>query len=207
MLFLAGIGAIVWRWRHLATLEARSLLAMCAVASLLGPVLLGLTFANSPVELRYLAFAAPFIALLLAAAMPQWLRHVTLTVQAVALAGLMTRPETMQPARVTAQAAAPFLDAGLVLLPRGNDGVGIVGAFANEVPDPTRILLIGPDASPQQIRTQIAQFSHVVLAMLAQDASSRATLPVMRAALADPCWREVAEGINVLAFDRVCVER
>jgi hypothetical protein len=77
-------------------------------------------FANSPIELRYLAFATPFIALLLAAAMPRWLRRVTLAVQAIALVGLMTRPETMQPARATAQAAAPFLGDSVVLLPRGN---------------------------------------------------------------------------------------
>jgi hypothetical protein len=43
--------------------------------------------------------------------------------------------------------------------------------------------------------------------MLAQDATSRVTVPVMRAALADPCWRLDAEGFNVLAFDRICVER
>jgi len=180
---------------------------MCAGAALLGPMLLGLIFANSPIELRYLAFATPFIALLMASAMPRWLRYTTLCVQATALVGLMTRPETMQPARITAQAATPFLSGSAVLLPRGNDGVGIVGAFANEVPGSTRILVVTPDASPQQIRAQVAQFSHVVLAMLAQDASSRATLPVMRAALADPCWVSVAERLNVLAFDRLCDDR
>ena len=134
MLFLGGIGAIIRHWRHIATPEARSLLAMCAVASLLGPLLLGVMFANSPIELRYLAFATPFFALLLAAAMPRWLRYATLAVQAIALVGLMTRPETMQPARAAAQAATPFLGDGVVLLPRGNDGVGIVGAFANRSP-------------------------------------------------------------------------
>lgn len=206
-LFLAGIGAIAWRWRHLATREARSLLAMCAGASLLGPLLLGLIFANSPIELRYLAFATPFIALLLAAALPRWLRYATLAVQAIALLGLMTRSETMQPARATAQAAAQFLGEGVILLPRGNDGVGIVGAFANEVANSSRILIIAPDATPRQIRSEIAELPRVVLAMLAQDAASRVTVPVMRAALADPCWRLDAEGFNVLAFDRICVER
>jgi hypothetical protein len=206
-LSLVGIGALVWRWQYIATSEARSLLTMCAVAPLLGPLLLGLMFANSPIELRYLAFATPFIALLLAATMPRWLRHLTLAVQAVALVGLMTRQETMQPARAAAQAAVPFVDDGVVLLPRGNDGVGIVGAFADEVPDATGILIIAPDTSPQQIRAQAARFSRVVLAMLTQDASSRATVPVMRAALADPCWRPIAEGFEMLAFDRVCAER
>ncbi len=207
VLFLAGIGAIVCGWRQLATPESRSLLAICAVTSLLGPLLLGIVFANSPIELRYLAFATPFIALLLAAALPRWLRYATLAIQAIALIGLTTRAETMQPARATAQAAAQFLGEGIVLLPRGNDGIGIVGAFANEVADSTRILIIAPDEAPQQIRSKIAQPSRVVLAMLAQDAASRAALPVMRAALADPCWRQVAAGVNVLAFDRVCPER
>lgn len=204
MLFLTGIGAIVWRWRHLATPEARSLLALCVIASLLGPLMLGLVFANSPIELRYLTFGTPFIALLLAAALPRWLRHVTLAAQAMALIGLMIRPETMQPARATALAAAPFVGDGVVLLPRGNDGVGIVGAFANEVSGSSHILIVAPDASPKQIRAAVVQFSHVVLAMLAQDDASRATLPVMRAALADPCWRAAAEGLHVLVFRRVC---
>jgi hypothetical protein len=207
VLFLAGVGAIVWRWRHLATPAARSLLAMCGAAALLGPILLGLIFASSPIELRYLAFATPFIALLLAAAMPQWLRYATLVVQATALVGLMARPETMQPAQLTAQAAMPFFGDGVVLLPRGNDGAGIVGAFANEVPGSTRILIVAPDASPQHIRAEVAPFSHVVLAMLAQDTASRATLPVMRAALADPCWQLVAERLNMLAFARLCGNR
>jgi hypothetical protein len=87
------------------------------------------------------------------------------------------------------------------------DSVGIVGAFANEVPASSHILIVAPDASPQQIRAEVLRFSRVVLAMLAQDASSRATVPLMRAALADPCWRPVAEGFNVLAFDRLCVEQ
>ena len=180
---------------------------MCAGASLLGPLLLGLIFANSPIELRYLALATPFIALLLAAALPRWLRYAILAVQAIALLGLMTRSETMQPARATAQAAAQFLGEGVILLPRGNDGVGIVGAFANEVANSSRILIIAPDATPRQIRSKIAELPRVVLAMLAQDAASRVTVPVMRAALADPCWRLDGEGFNVLAFDRVCVER
>jgi hypothetical protein len=44
------------------------------------------------------------------------------------------------------------------------------------------------------------------LALLGQDAASRATLPIMREAFADPCWRLADEGFNVLAFDRICGE-
>ena len=64
--------------------------------------------------------------------------------QAAGLAGLMTRPETMQPARATAAAASRLAPGGLVLLPRGNDGVGIVGAFAIESPPAQRLLVVDP---------------------------------------------------------------
>ena len=66
----------------------------------------------------------------------------------------MTRPETMQPARATAVAAASLVDGGVVLLPHGNDGVGIVGAFAIESPPTLRLLVIDHDESPAEIRAR-----------------------------------------------------
>ena len=198
------IALIVRRWRHIATPETRLLLAMAAAAPPVGLLLLGVVFDNTPIELRYLAFATPFIGLLLAAALPRHVRHAVLAIQAIALLGLMTRPETMQPARATAIAAASLVGDGVVLLPHGNDGVGIVGAFAVEAPPALRLLVIGRDASPAQIRARASGYPRVVLALLGQDAASRATLPVMRQAFADPCWRAAGEGFNVLAFDRVC---
>jgi hypothetical protein len=201
------MGAIACRWRSLAVPEARRLLAMCTIAPPVGLFLLGFAFGNNPVELRYLAFTTPFMALLLAAALPPWLRYATLAVQAMALIGLLTRAETMQPARATARAAASLVRDGAVLLPRGNDGVGIVGAFANEAPQAMRILIIAPDATPEQIRASAAPFSPVVLALLAQDGSSRATLPAMRAAFGGPCWRLVGEAFNVLAYEHTCAGR
>jgi hypothetical protein len=68
------------------------------------------------------------------------------------------------------------------------------------------VAIIAPDASPQQIRARAARFSPVVLALLAQDSSSRATVPLMRAAFADTCWRLVGEASNVRAYDQVCAE-
>ena len=56
------------------------------------------------------------------------------------------------------------------------------------------------------IRAQLTTHQRVVLALLGQDADSRAALPVMRQALADRCWRPAGEGFNVLAFERVCDE-
>jgi uncharacterized membrane protein len=204
---LAVLAVLTIQRRHrIATSEFRLLLALCAAAPPAGLMLLGLAFHNTPIELRYLAFATPFLALLLAAALPRFVRHIVLAIQAIALLGLMTRPETMQPARATAIAAASLMRNGVVLLPHGNDGVGIVGAFAVESPPTLRLLVIGQNETPAEIRTRASRYSRVVLALLGQDAVSRATLPAMREAFADPCWRPASEGFNVLAFDRICGE-
>jgi Dolichyl-phosphate-mannose-protein mannosyltransferase len=200
----ALIALIVRRWRHIATPEARLLFAMAAVAPPIGLLLLGFAFNNAPIELRYLAFATPFIGLLLAAAQPRPIRHAVLAIQAIALLGLMTRAETMQPARATAIAAASLAGDGVVLLPRGNDGVGIVGSFAVEAPPTLRLLVIDRDVSPPQIRARASGYPRATLAMLGQDEASRATLSAMRQAFADPCWRAAGGGFNVLAFDRIC---
>ncbi len=206
-LILAGLLAlVVRRWRHIATPDIRLLLAMAAAAPAVGLLLLGMAFDNTPIELRYLAFATPFVGLLLAAALPRSLCCAVLAVQAVALIGLMMQPETMQPARATAAAAAAIADGSVVLLPYGNDGVGIVGAFAIEAPPTMRLMLIRRDASASQIGARVRPFARVVLALLGQDADSRATLPVMRDAFAAPCWRAVGEGFNVIAFERICAE-
>jgi hypothetical protein len=205
LFLLILVAVVILRWRQIATPELR-LFAMAAVAPPLGLLLLGAAFDNTPIELRYLAFSTPFIGLLLAAALPRSLRHLTLAIQVLALAGLMLRPETMQPARATAIAAASLVQDGVVLLPRGNDGVGIVGAFAIEAPPAMRLLVIDRDSGEVQIRARADHFRRVVLALLAQDDASRATLAAMRQAFADPCWRTVGEGQNVLAFQRICGE-
>ena len=132
-LLIGLIVLIVWRWRRGAEPVRRALLAICAAAMPVGLLLLGLVFDNTPIELRYLAFATPFIGLLLAT-LPRSVCGVVLAIQAASIAGLMMRPETMQPARATAMAAAALAGDGVVLVPRGNDGVGIVGAFAIEAP-------------------------------------------------------------------------
>jgi len=120
----------------------------------------------------------------------------------------MTRPETMQPARATAAAAARLGAGGpmdsIVLLPRGNDGVGVVGAFAIESPPSQRLLVVDQGEPREEILARIGNTRRVVLALLAQDDASRATLPAMRAAVAGPCWRRIAGGFNVVAFDRIC---
>ncbi len=200
------VAVIILRWRRIATSETRVLLVMTAVAPPIGLLLLGVVFDNTPVELRYLAFATPFVGLLLAAALPHYARNAVLAIQAVALIGLMMRPETMQPARATAVAAASLVHNGVVLLPHGNDGVGIVGAFAVESPPTQRLLVIGREETPAEIRARASRYPRMALALLDQDAASRATLPIMLQAFADPCWRAAGAAFNVLAFDRDCGE-
>ena len=211
---MLGLLALTIRqWRQIATPAARLLFVMAAAAPPVGLLLLGFVFNNTPIELRYLACATPFIGLLLAgafAALPRAYGLICsgslLAIQALALIGLMTSAATMQPARATAAAAASLAPDGVVLLPRGNDGVGIVGAFAIEAPPTMRLLVIGRNESPAEIRARAAMFPRVVLALLDQDADSRATLPAMRQAFTDPCWRAAGEGFNVLVFEQICGE-
>jgi len=199
-------------WRRIAdSAGARRLFLAAALAPPAGLLALGAVFHNTPIELRYLSFADPFAALLLAgalASLPAIPRRTALalllTVQAASLLGLMTRPETMQPARATVAAAARLAAGGIVLLPRGNDGVGIVGAFAIEAPPALRLLVVARGETRSQILARIGAERRVTLALLAQDDDSRATVATLRAAFAVPCWRRTGEGFNVLAFEQVC---
>jgi 4-amino-4-deoxy-L-arabinose transferase-like glycosyltransferase len=206
------VGFVALRWHRVGTPRARTLLALGVMAPPAGLLLLGLVCNSTPIELRYLAFATPFAGLLIAGALASlprgWclgLGGALLAVQAGALLGLMTRQETMQPARATVAAAAALAEGGVVLLPRGNDGVGVVGAFLNEAPDRLRLLIAQPTDTQQQLDARISGADRVVLALIGVDAESRATSAMLRAGFAaDPCWRQAAIGFNVLAFDRIC---
>ncbi len=152
-LFLAGLWHVARR-RH----EQAGLFALLALATPLGLLLLGVVFNNSPIEIRYLGFAMPWVALLLAPALPRWLLALFLTVQAGAIAGLGLAPATMQPQARAAHLAARYAGA-LVLLPFGNDGVGVPGPFIAAAPDDMRILLIHPGAklpdNPDTVRVAL----------------------------------------------------
>ena len=65
-LLVALAGLMIRQWRSIAAPGPRLLLAMAAAAPPVGLLLLGLAFNNTPIELRYLAFATPFVGLLLA---------------------------------------------------------------------------------------------------------------------------------------------
>jgi hypothetical protein len=208
VLLVALAGLILVRGRRRTQPGGFSLLMLMAAATPAGLIALGLIFNNTPIELRYLAFSLPFIAILLAGALaggPAWLAAPTLAVQALAIAGLLLRPETMQPqARTAALAAATVGRGGLVLLPFGNDGVGVPGAFIASAPDWLRIRLVRRDDSAASLTAAAAGSRRVALAMLGLDADSRRTLPLMRAAFPVACWRTPAESATLLVLDRDC---
>jgi len=123
-------GLVTLRWRRIGAARPRVLLTLGVLAPPAGLLLLGLAFNSTPIELRYLAFATPFVGLLLAGALGSLKRRwclglggAVLAIQAVALVGLMTRQETMQPARATAVAATALAYAGVALPAGGSDSV------------------------------------------------------------------------------------
>ena len=206
------VGLVVWRWRAIGASESRLLLVLGAAAPPVGLVMLGLVFDTTPIELRYLSFATPFVGLLFAGMLGSLPRRAAWAVggglaclQVLAVAGLLTRSETMQPARSTAAAAAALAGSrGLVLLPRGNDGVGVVGPFLAESPDWLHVVLVRRGTPVRQIVATASAYPRVVLALLGVDADSRAVMPAMRAAFADACWHPAGAGFNSVAFERVC---
>jgi hypothetical protein len=189
------------------------LLFGASIATAAGLLLLGALFDNTPIELRYLSFGVPFIALLVAwATSPgpgfafgwkQTLRGAVAFAQIISILGLLFASATMQPGRATAKAAGRLSRNAVILLPRGNDGVGIVGAFGIEAAPEMPLLLVRPTDPPALLRAHTVGYRRVVLALVGQDRDSIASLPIMRAAFAGPDWRRVATGFNVEAYERL----
>jgi hypothetical protein len=203
LLLLALIARIVWRWRRVGTPRARIMFALAAPAPPIGLLVLGALFNNTPIEVRYLTFSTPFVGLLLAGVLGVRSATFLLAVQAASIVGLTVAPQTMQPARAAARAAAALVEDGVVLLPRGNDGVGVVGAFAIESPPALPLLLIRAADTPEQILGRIRSWHRVVLALLEQDTASRTASAAMRRALMTTAWRQVARGPNVEVYERI----
>ncbi len=142
-------------------------------------------FNNTPIEIRYLAFSMPYLALLFAAALPRPLLAVMLTVEFCAIIGLGFAPATMQPQGIEAQQAAA-LPGTLILLPFGNDGVGVPGPFISKLPDSARVELLRPGQMPD-----LAHVPNIVLVTIPADSASRAALAQVHAYLQNQkCFTE-----------------
>jgi hypothetical protein len=198
------VGVIVAKTR-----VTNQLVRAAAVAPAVGLLLLGAVFNTTPIELRYLAFGLPFVALSVVEALPigerarfpGWVTPVALllSLEFVSITGLLFSPLTMQPAQAAASAAARLAGAAVVLVPAGNDGVGIIGAFGIEAPPALPILLIRPD---DPISDRVAPYNRVGLALLAQDRDSTAAIAAARNIFTQPHWRRVENGSNFEVYER-----
>jgi hypothetical protein len=183
----------------LTTATKPALFTLTALATPIGLFLLGLIFNNTPIEVRYVSFSIPSLALILAT-LPKPLRNTLILLESLGTFGLAFAPSTMQPQALAArEAAALSTPATLTLIPYGNDGVGIPGPFIEAAPGALTIRLI---KSPPPL-TQLPP--HIILATITADDSSRATIAATLAALAaSPCWRRTATTPHTQAFQRIC---
>ncbi|WP_368417357.1 hypothetical protein [Falsiroseomonas sp.] len=189
------------------------------VAPSAGLLVLGAVFGTMPIELRYVAFAAPFAAALLAGAASGWRRRaprlavaafcLVLAVQAAGAAGMALHPATRQAYRDALAAVAPALGPdALLLVPLGNDGVGIVGAALAEAPRHQPILVLRLSEIPALPR-QVAPYARLVLLGIT-DRDGALQVAAARAALAeDPSWvernrpwRDARRGFEARILDR-----
>ncbi|MGG5823995.1 hypothetical protein [Falsiroseomonas sp. HW251] len=213
----AGL-AVALRWRAIGPTRWFWLAGFAAPS--LGLLLLAATAGAMAIELRYLAFAAPFAAALVAGAAAGWQRRaprlaplalgLLLAVQAAGVAGMALHPETRQGYRESLAAAAPSLPGGLLLVPIGNDGVGLVGAVLAEAPRDQPILLLR-EAEAATLPARVATWPRLVLLGL-HDRDGARQLAAARAALlgagwtvAATPWRDARRGfaVEVLAPRRL----
>jgi hypothetical protein len=177
------------------------LFAALALATPYGLILLGLIFNNTPIEIRYLAFSTPFFALALAGSLRGPLLFIVLAVEFSAILGLGLASATMQPqGRAAVEAGRPATPGTLVLVPFGNDGVGIPGPFIAAAPDDLQIELIRTGAVPD-LRGQ----SRIILADVEVDDASRAqTRELIMRMAANPCWRAITQPPLLRIYTRIC---
>ncbi|GGC36870.1 hypothetical protein GCM10011504_14020 [Siccirubricoccus deserti] len=202
LLLVAVALAMLWRWRGLGPLRWMWLAA--ALAPPLGLLVLGALFGTVPVELRYLVLGAPFFAVLGAATVQAWYREapraaawglgLVLAVQAAGTLGMVLHPATQQPFRAAVAALAPALrPPTLLLVPFGQDGVGIVGSLLRELP-PDQPILVLRTADAAAVPDRVAGACRLLLLGFGErDRASAAQVAAAAAALAAaPGWREDA---------------
>ena len=198
-----GLVLCVVRTRPLHAGPAIRLVVAASLATPIGLLLLGAVFNNTPIELRYFSFGLPFIALLVASSLRRchgraWLLPLVLSLQFASIAGLLS-PHTMQPYRAAATEAARLAADGIILLPRGNDGVGIVGAFGIEAPPTLPILLLRPGGpSPTESPVPPRRPGHCC----PRTATAPPPSPPPAACSTPPNWRRVAIGSNLEVYER-----
>jgi hypothetical protein len=110
----------------------------------------------------------------------------------------------MQPAARTARDAAALAGAGtLVLVPFGNDGVGIPGPFIAATPSSLMVQIVR--AAIPALPADSARFHRVIIANIEVDAASRALIPRLVALFtAAPCRTLQDSPADVIVFVNNC---
>lgn len=199
MLAAGAALAVAWRWRALG--PTRWLWLGGFAAPSVGLLALGAAFGTMPIELRYLSFAAPFAAVMLAGAARGWARRLPraapaafamlLAVQAAGVAGMALHPATRQAYRDALAALAPSLGPdALLLVPKGNDGVGLVGAVLAEAPRDQPILVLRLEEIPV-LRARAAPYARLVLLGITDRDGAVQVAAAREAIIADPRWVEL----------------
>jgi hypothetical protein len=124
-----------------------------------------------------------------------------LAVQLCGIIGLIFAHATMQPqARAARQIARLEMPKALILLPFGNDGVGVPGPFIAAAPGNFNIELIRPDTRPD-----LSKATSVILPLIRADGASSASISLILAGLqSDPCWAQRSSTPLFKSFIRTC---
>ncbi len=188
--------------------QPQGLFVLCAFATPIGLLVLGRVFDNLPIEIRYLTFVLPFFGLLAAGALADMkpLRNAIIAVQIASVIGLAVAPATMQKQQILARDLAPLADPStLILLPFGNDGVGLPGPFIAASPNRQTILLVKQNFEPAQLAAMIAPYRLVAVPLILGDGSSRAAVPAMLGLFKSAsCWQAVPTQEGIAAFQNHC---
>ena len=188
--------------------DDRALLAAGFAAPPLGLLALGAAFGNQPFEMRYVWLGLPFAGLALAASLRRrpWALAASLAVGATSVAGLALSPATMQPAARMVRAAARLPAGTLVIVPFGNDGVGVPGPFVAAAPAQMHILVAR--AAGAAVLAAARPYPRIAVARIEADGASRALVPRLAALFkAAPCWHSVPAGPLLAVFANTCRER
>jgi hypothetical protein len=209
--------AVALHWRQIG--PSRWLWLLGYLAPSFGLLALGATFGSTPIEVRYLAFALPFAGALIAGAVAGWARAapraarscfgMVLAAQAAGTAGMVLHPATRQPYRDALAHLAPLLGPGAVLLvPFGNDGVGVVGSVLQEAPRGQPVLLLR-DANAEAAPQGAQGFQRALVMGIADRDGIGQARRAVRALRSDPAWkdrgsawRDARRGFTVELFER-----
>jgi hypothetical protein len=136
--------------------------------------------------------------------LPRRLLTLVLCIEACGIAGLIFAPATLQPQGIAARQLRAFVTpASLVLLPFGNDGVGIPGPFIAAAPDDLRLELIKPGPLPD-----LTAENRVILVTIHIDAASKLeTATTLANFNADPCWHRKSATNYLIVFNWTCGAR